>query len=473
MIGTALAASLVGVGILSGPALAQADQSRPAAVAAVFTKDGDAGHGLSSAFQPGTGQIVVDWNSELVAIERAAGIQPATVHPTRSYALLATAIYDSVTSITHAGVPYAFSVVAPHGADPVAAADQAAHDVLADLFPSITTTAPSGVTPLDQLLANELASVPAGPGKTSGEAIGARAASLIVALRAGDGSAATPPTFIPTSPPAPGGYQLTPPNNAAAVFTNWGSVTPWVLTSGSQFRPPPPPPLTSPEWAAAINQVQTLGVGQEQEQQPDPVTGDTDQPSTRVPTETTIANFWAPPIWNTWNVVTDGQITQHHLNLQQATHVLADVNLTLADGAIGFYDAKYTYNRWRPVTAIRAGTPNNSAVNPADPDWLPQPANGATAADPSYPAAHATESAAAAAVLTAFFGNEPVTVTTGAAGTSPRSFPNFAAAAAEAGQSRIFAGQHTSIDVNAGSALGAQIAGFVLAQPFGAGHADG
>ena len=255
-----LAASFAGVGILSGPALAQADQGRPAAVAGAFPILGDAGNGLSSAFKPGTGQIVVDWNSELVAIERTAGLQPATVHPTRSYALLATAVYDSVTSITHAGVPYAFSVVAPHGADPVAAADQAAHDVLAALFPSITTTAPSGITPLDQLLANELASVPAGPGKTAGEAVGARTASLIVSLRAGDGSAAAPPKFVPTSPPAPGGYQLTPPNNAAAVFTNWGSITPWVLISGSQFRPPPPPPLSSPEWAAAINQVQTLGV---------------------------------------------------------------------------------------------------------------------------------------------------------------------------------------------------------------------
>jgi membrane-associated phospholipid phosphatase len=465
---TALAASLVGVGIVAAPGLAQADQGRPASVAAVLTRGGDAGHGLSAAFQPGTGQVVVDWNSELVAIERAAGLQPATVHPTRSYAVLATAIYDSVTSITHAGVPYAFSVVAPRGADPVAGADQAAHDVLAALFPAATATAPAGVTPLNQLLANELASVPDGPGKTAGEAVGARTASLILGLRAGDGSAATPPTFVPTSPPVPGGYQLTPPNNAAAVFTNWGSITPWVLTSGSQFRPPPPPPLSSPEWAAAINEVQTLGVGQEQEPQTDPVTGDTDQPSTRVATETTTANFWAPPIWNTWNVVTDGQITQHHLNLQKAAHVLADVNLTLADGAIGFYDGKYTYSLWRPVTAIRAGTPDNSAVNPADPDWLPQPANGTTAADPSYPAAHATESSAAAAVLTAFFGNVPVTVTTGAAGSSPRSFPNFAAAAAEAGQSRIFAGQHTSIDVNAGNVLGAQVAGFVLAQPFGA-----
>ena len=71
-------------------------------------------------------------------------------------------------------------------------------------------------------------------------------------------------------------------------------------------------------------------------------------------------------------------------NLEDAAHVFADLNLTLADSAISFYDAKYTYQLWRPVTAIRAGTPNNPAVDPANPNWLPQPTN--TAPDPSYPA---------------------------------------------------------------------------------------
>src|SRR4029077_12721537 len=100
-----------------------------------------------SAFRPGTGQIVVDWNNDLLKIEQTPGAQPATIHPTRSFALLHTAIYDAVVSITHADAPYAFSVVAPRSAQPAAAADQAAHDTLVALFPSF---APE----LDQMLAS-------------------------------------------------------------------------------------------------------------------------------------------------------------------------------------------------------------------------------------------------------------------------------------------------------------------------------
>ena len=94
----------------------------------------------------------MDWNKELVTLEQTPGAQPPTIHPTRSYALLQTAIYDTVVSITHADAPYAFRVVAPRRA-PDAAADQAAHDTLVALFP---TFAPQ----LNQMLGAELATIP-------------------------------------------------------------------------------------------------------------------------------------------------------------------------------------------------------------------------------------------------------------------------------------------------------------------------
>jgi PAP2 superfamily len=382
-----------------------------------------------------------------VTLEQTPGAQQPTIHPTRSYALLQTAIYDAVVSITHADAPYAFSVVAPRKARPDAAADQAAHDALVALFPSF---APQ----LDQMLGTELATIPDGPEKDAGLIVGARTATIILALRASDGSAVTPPPFIAGT--QPGDYQLTPPNHAGAAFTNWASVTPWVLSSGNQFRPPAPPALTSPQWAAAINEVRSLGE---------------DTSTTRTADETTIAKFWAPPIWNTWNEIAEGQVVGRNSSLEQAAHVFADLNLTLADSAISFYDAKYTYQLWRPVTAIRAGTPNNPAVDPANPTWLPQPTN--TAPDPSYPAAHSTISSAAATVLTATFGDHvELTVTSDALPGVTRSFDSFdsfEAAADEAGLSRIFAGQHTSIDVNAGNTLGRHVAEAVLDQPFGIG----
>ena len=437
----AVAGTVLGVGTLSSYGWAQAGQSRhvEAPLASADLAIGE--QGGWQAYAPRSGQLVVDWNNELIKIEQTPGAQPSTVHPTRSYALLQTAIYDAVVSITQADDPYAFSVVAPRGAQPAAAADQAAHDVLTKLFPGFSPQ-------LDAMLHSELGSIPAGSAKDSGLAVGARTATLLLALRAGDGSTAAPPPFTPGT--HPGDYQLTPPNLAPAAFTGWANIAPWVLASGDQFRPPAPPALSSPQWAAAINQVESLGQ---------------DTSTTRTPDQTTIAQFWAPPIWNTWNEIAESQAIQHGSSLEQAAHVFAALDLTLADTTIGFYDAKYHYQLWRPVTAIRAGTPGNPLTNPPNSTWLPQAHN--TAPDPSYPAAHATVSEAAATVLTEFYGDVPVTVASDALTGTTRGFPSFQAAANEAGLSRIFAGQHTSIDVNAGDVLGHQIADFVLSQPFG------
>jgi len=122
--------------------------------------------------------------------------------------------------------------------------------------------------------------------------------------------------------------------------------------------------------------------------------------------------------------------------------VFALLNLTLADEVIAFYDSKYTYNLWRPVTAIRAAAADGNPDTAADPTWLPQA--GKTAADPSYPGAHATISAGAAFVLRSVFGNKPfhLNVTSEVLPGVIRSFDSFAGAKNEASLSRIYAGQH-------------------------------
>jgi membrane-associated phospholipid phosphatase len=384
----------------------------------------------------GTGAPVVQWNQELQAILKLPGAQPATVHPTRSYAILHAAIYDAVVSITHDDRPYLFEVTARRDARPDVAADQAAHDVLVNLYP--------GQQPaLDAMLAGQLATVPLDFGTVDGKRVGHLTAELMLGIRADDGSAAAPPPFTP--PPAvPGAYQLTPPNHPAPVFINWGSVAPFVLEHGDEFRPPPPPALSSATWAAAINEVESLG---------------RDTSTTRTPDETNAAKFWAPPIWTTWNEVADGQATVRRMNLEQTAKTFATLNLTLADTTISLYDAKYHYLFWRPVTAIRSGTPGNPDVT-ADPNWNPL---ATTAADPSYPGAHSSLSAAAATVLSSLLGGHvDLTVTTDMPVGGARHFSSFQAAATEAGLSRIFAGQHTRIDHEAGVEIGTQVARTVL-----------
>ncbi len=391
----------------------------------------------SVAFMPGSGRSAVDWNRELITILGTPGAQPATVHPTRSFALLQAAEYDAVTSITHAAPPYLFSVPAPRGARPDAAADQAAHDVLTALYPPLE----SG---LDQLLAEELAAIPDTRGKQQGIGVGHIVAERLVHIRSSDGSAATPPPFVAGS--QPGDYQPTPPNFPAPVFTNWGSITPFVLDSGQQFRPAPPPPITSAAYASALNEVKSLGQ---------------DSSTTRTADETTQAKFWgAAPIWNVWNEIAQKLAVTRHANLERTVTVFANLDLALADATIGLYDAKYHYLVWRPITAIRQG---DTAGNPGiigDPNWNPL---AVTAADPSYPGAHATISQAAATVLSAFYGDhQQLTVSSDGDPGVTRIFGNFQAAANEATLSRIFAGQHTMIDLVAGQQLGRHVGDLVL-----------
>ena len=403
---------------------------------AAVTASRTTSEGAAVAFTAASGKTIVDWNQELLTIQKTPGAQPATVHPTRNLAILHAAMYDAVASITQRDRPYLFDIDASRTARPDAAADQAAHDTLVALYPSMQAT-------LDQKLADELATVPTGPDTQEGVRVGHLAATLMLAARADDGSAATPPPLA-LPPPSPGAYQLTPPNQPAPVFTNWGSITPFVMDTGEQFRPLQAPDLTSLSWAQAITEVQKLGQ---------------DTSTARTPEQTTTAKFWAPPIWTTWNEIADSQVLGRRTSLEKAAKMFASLNLTIADTTIALYDAKYNFLFWRPITAIRAGTPGNANVT-ADPTWN---ALANTAPDPSYPGAHSSISAAAATVLSTYLSTHAsLTVTSDAMPGMTRQFDSFQAAATEAGLSRIYAGQHTRLDHDAGVTLGSDVAHLVL-----------
>ncbi|MFL5661021.1 MAG: vanadium-dependent haloperoxidase [Ktedonobacteraceae bacterium] len=384
----------------------------------------------------GSGAIVIAWNKELLHIVQTPGAQPTTVHPTRSFAILHAAIYDAVVSITGDAPAYALSLNAPSSARPDAAAATAAHDALVALYPKMKAS-------LDQQLTGELATIPDGASKQQGIQVGHTVAARLIAIRANDGSAATPPPFVPGN--QPGNYRPTPPNFAAPVFTIWGHVTPFVLNNAAQFRPAPPPALTSQAYAQALNEVKSLGQKTS---------------TTRTADQTVIGKFWAGPIWNTWNEVAENAALAHHTNLETTARMFAALNISFADSTIAFYDAKYHYQLWRPITAIRLADTDGNPATVGDPTWTPL---AVTAPDPSYPGAHSTISAAGATVLSSFFGNQDqIRVTSDVLPGTVRTFASYNDVATEAGLSRIFAGQHTRIDHEAGLQLGHNIAQFVL-----------
>jgi len=408
-----------------------------AATFAVVAYQHATGSGTAAAAAPagsGSGAVVVDWNKELVKIVNTPGAQPATIHPTRSFAILHIAIYDAVDSIEPRTEPYLFAINAPAGARPDVAAAEAGHDVLLALYPSWKAG-------LDQQLADELATIPDGTAKLKGIAVGRLAATLALASRAGDGSSATPPA-IPAGT-QPGQYRPAPPAFTPPVFTQWPNVTPFVLQSADQFRPAAPAPVSSTAYAQALDEVRNLG---------------SKTSTTRTADQTVIAKFWPGPIWVTWNEIAETSAMTHHADLARTARLFALLNLSFADTTIAFYDAKYHYLVWRPITAIREG---------GDPTWTPL-LN--TAPDPSYPGAHSAISSAGAAVLASFFGDHNnISVASDVLPGVIRTFDSYSAAATEAGLSRIFGGVHTRLDHVAGVEMGNAVAGFVLAESRSAG----
>ena len=382
---------------------------------------------------------VVQWNRILLEIVRTPGAQPPTIHATRSFAIMHAAIYDAVNSIGGTNKPYLARVSGvPAGASQDAAAAVAAHDVLISLYPSFQSM-------LDASLQSSLVLVADGDAKTAGMDAGRTAADSILEVRAADNASSVPQPFVPGT--EPGDYQLTPPNFPKPAFTSWALVTPFALSRADQFRPGSPPALTSDAYARAFNEVKGLGQ---------------DSSSTRSSDQTVIGRFWGGAIQNYWNEIAQSAVLSRGLDTPRSARLFALLNLSLADTVIAFYDAKYTYRFWRPVTAIRAADLDNNPKTEGDSNWLPLPTN--TAPDPSYPGAHASISGSAAEVLDFVFGQDhlKLDVTSEVLPGVVRSFNGFTAAADEASVSRIYAGQHFAFDESAGRRLGRKVGRFVV-----------
>ncbi len=383
---------------------------------------------------------VVQWNRTLLLIVRTQGAQPPTVHPTRSFAIMHAAIYDAVNAIDRTHRPYLVRLSGlPRDASQEAAAAAAAHQVLVALYPGFQAA-------LNAALQQSLAQIPDGNDKAEGIRIGQTVADRILALRSNDGANAKPIPYVFGT--APGDYQSTPPNfPPQPQFTHWSRVTSFALERASQFRPGPPPALTSDTYGDAFNQIKSLGIVNS---------------TTAAPDEALTGRFWNGAIQNYWNEISQTFVVAHSLTTAQSARLFALLNLSFADDVIAFYDAKYIYNFWRPVTAIRAADPGINPETVADPNWLPEV--GKTAPDPSYPGAHAVISASGAEVLISFFGRDHAefNVTSEVLPGVERSFTSITAAAEEATLSRIFGGQHFHFDLTTGQRLGRAVADFVV-----------
>jgi hypothetical protein len=277
-----------------------------------------------------------------------------------------------------------------------------------------------------------------------GIAAGQAAANAMLALRQNDGSAT--PHLPYTLAPGPGVYQPTPPALAAPQFAGWAHVTPFALNSGSQFRADPSEifNLASEAYTRDYNEVKRVG------------SIDAEANGDRTPDQSAIARFW-PGGGASFNAVTRVIVDGRGLDPWQHAQLFAFVNMALSDSSVAVFDTKYTYNFWRPVTAIRADTDGNPETVP-DASWLsyvPTPPY------PDYTCGLTTNTGAALEVLRRYFGTDAISYTFTAAG-STRSYSSLSQAAAEAVDARVFGGIHFRTSCEQGVRMGAQVGRFVI-----------
>jgi len=392
---------------------------------------------------------VLDWNKTAANAGFAAGLDNQTegcvdpLHESRIFAMMHAAIHDALNATERRFQPYALDAQAPAGSSPEAAVAAAAHDVLLAVFPQLPSDL--GLTPaaatnlVEAAYASALAAIPDSPAKVQGILIGQAAAAAILNLRNADGSDAPFLDFTYVPGPNPGDFQLIPGFPFAAAPA-WGDVTPFVLTSSSQYPPQAPYALGSKKYAADFNEVKSLGAVDS---------------TIRTAEQTEIALFWIEGAPQGWNRIARTVSIQHGLDLWQNARLFALLNLASADGYITDFENKYLFKFWRPITAIRAADTDGNPDTVADLTW--ESLRGTPPA-PDYTSGHSVEGGAMAEVLQRSFGDKVSFSTTST--TQPgvtRSFTSFSQAAEENGNSRVYVGFHFRHAVTEGIKLGSKV----------------
>lgn len=406
------------------------------------------------AGSPAAANEVAEWNSTAFSVLIAGGHNTVTL--TRGLTMVSVAMHDALNAINRRYEAYAFEGTAEPNAAPETAVATAARDVLVLAVPAFGTASQqaAAIAMAEAAYSAALAKVPEGPAKTRGVAVGRAAAAAIITLRKDDGAikdapytpGSAPGQWRPHPNPTPADPPIPSPALAfgygASLLPGWGSMTPFTLLSGSQFRPGGPPPLTSEAYTRDFNEVKDIG-------------GRTS--TTRTPEQSQVARYWYEGSPQGWNRIARGVASANNLDRWELARLLALANMAMADGFIAGWNTRYHYNFWRPVTAIRLADTDGNPATAADPSWETF-LNTPPVSD--YPSTHSVLGGAAAAVLAEVFGTDRITFTmmSGApfAGIS-RSFTSFSQAAQENADSRVYAGIHFRTACRDGVALGQKI----------------
>lgn len=380
---------------------------------------------------------VTDWNSKANQIVLDAKLAPPAAN--RMFAMAHTAIYVASNSISRRYPASGISIPATNSASQVAAIEAAGHAVMRKLMPAQQAV-------IDARYQAALATIAEESGKADGIAIGEEAADAVLAQRADDGANlgelyrpyTSAGTYVPTTLPA---------------ALQWPLRTPWLMANAAQFRPGPPPLLSSEIWATDFNEVKLYG----------------SKNSTRRSAEQTeTARFWEAALPVVFHGLVQSVATQPGRDVTQNARLFAAVTQAMDDALIAAFDAKYQYNFWRPITAIRNADLDGNNSTDRDASWIPLVE---TPMHPEYPCAHCIMAAAVVTVLKAELANGATLSTSSYSGNGAvRSWADPDEVMLEVQNARIYGGVHFRSAVRAGSMMGKQIGELAVAKLLRAGR---
>jgi hypothetical protein len=381
---------------------------------------------------PARADVITDWNvtANTVMTTENVGNNPRL----RNLAMMHVAMSDAINTAQNRYIRVVATVPLMPGASAESAAAAAAHQILVELYPAQKAK-------IEETYVASLKSIPEGPAKSEGVALGRQVASIVQAECAKDGTDA-PDIYRPHT--SPGAYVPTQP----PVFEQYARAKPWMLNSVDQFRPGPPPALSSAEWARDYNEVKTLGGTKS---------------TARTPEQTEAVKFWGNVNFGgSWQAAARELAVKNELELADSGRLLALLNMSLANAYMVNWDAKYTYNFWRPVTAIRNGDQDGNDATERDAGWT---SFNPTPMHPEYPSQATINATIASAVLESVFGPVNATSFTATDVRDPkrtRQFASLSVMAEEQKNVRIWGGVHYTFAIRTSEDVGRKVAAYMI-----------
>ena len=380
---------------------------------------------------PARADVVTDWNQTAIEIMKAAGVGG---NPwTRTLAMVHVAMSDAINAVEDRYTRYLPTIPFVPNASAEVAAAAAARQILVQLYPNQKGLA-------DQAFATSTNAVPDGTAKSAGVTLGQEIAAAVQTDRATDGTnvadtyrpITSPGVWVPTTPP---------------LFAQYAQAKPWVLKSADQFRPGPPPSLTSEQYARDYNETKTIGGVKS---------------NARTPEQSEAVKFWTQAnLGPSWQAAARELSAAKQLSLAESARLFALLNMGIANTFINDWDAKFTYNFWRPVTAIRNGDTDGNAATEREAGWTPL---NATPMHPEYPSQAAIICGLAVHILELVFGPNPavrIVATDVANPTLRREFTSIRQLAEEHENVRVWGGIHFRNSLEVGADMGRKIAAYL------------